>query len=142
MRKYIRHPSDVPIEIELGDVVASRTEYLRDISRGGLCFRSKIPLATDTVIRIRVPLVRPVFEAEGKVIWCKASTDHFDVGVEFLKRSDLFRARMVEQVCYIEHYRNEIRKVEGRELTGEEAALEWIKRYASEFPHLEEGGES
>ena len=41
---------------------------------------------------------------------------------------------MIEQICHIEHYRHEIEQVEGRKLNSEEAAREWIQRYASEFP--------
>ena len=46
----------------------------------------------------------------------------------------MFRARMVEQVCHIEQYRHEILKNEGRKLSSEAAALEWIQKYAPLFP--------
>ncbi len=42
--------------------------------------------------------------------------------------------RMVEQVCHIERYRADVLEREGRALTGEQAAEEWIKRYAEDFP--------
>jgi hypothetical protein len=42
---------------------------------------------------------------------------------------------MVEQICHIERYRNDVAQREGRQLTAEEAALEWISRYASSFPN-------
>jgi hypothetical protein len=41
---------------------------------------------------------------------------------------------MVEQVCAIEQYRGEVLENEGRELTAQEAAAEWIGRYAGRFP--------
>jgi hypothetical protein len=41
---------------------------------------------------------------------------------------------MIEQICHIEHYRKEVKLVEGRELSSEEAADEWITRYAGDFP--------
>jgi hypothetical protein len=41
---------------------------------------------------------------------------------------------MVEQVCHIEQYKADVLKKEGRELTGEEAAKEWILKYAKDFP--------
>jgi hypothetical protein len=41
---------------------------------------------------------------------------------------------MVEQICYIEHYRKEVRATQGRVLTAEEAAREWIERNAGRFP--------
>ncbi len=44
-------------------------------------------------------------------------------------------ARMVEQICHIEQYKNEILKAEGRQLDSKQAALEWIQKFASEFPN-------
>ena len=42
--------------------------------------------------------------------------------------------RMVEQICHIEHYRNELLQTEGREISSEVAAKEWIEKYAHTFP--------
>jgi hypothetical protein len=41
---------------------------------------------------------------------------------------------MVEQVAYIESYKKQVREREGRTITGEQAAFEWIARYADSFP--------
>ena len=41
---------------------------------------------------------------------------------------------MVEQICYIEHYKREVLKNEGRILSGKDAALEWVKKNAADFP--------
>jgi hypothetical protein len=135
-RRYIRHPSDIPILVELESVVASRQEYLHDISAGGLCFASRVPLPVGTRIRIRIPLVRPIFECLGSVVWCEADGDYFDVGVEFLHIREAFRMRLIEQICHIEHYKREIHRKEGRALTGEQAAMEWIAKYAATFPPI------
>lgn len=136
MRNFIRHPSDIPIEIALEEVVANQTEYLRNISRGGLSFRSRVPLRAGDTIKIKIPLVKPLFEALGRVAWClKCKGDeHYEVGVAFLAEEDAFRARMVEQVCHIEHYKNRVLEKEGRVLNSEEAASEWIRHYATGFP--------
>jgi len=48
-----------------------------------------------------------------------------------------FSTRMVEQVQHIEHYRQEVLRVEGRILDDESAALVWITRYAATFPPIE-----
>ena len=58
----------------------------------------------------------------------------YEVGVSFLDPEDVFRARMVAQVCFIEDYRRSIARAEGRELSSEEAAGEWIAKYAHKFP--------
>ena len=43
---------------------------------------------------------------------------------------------MVEQACYIKQYQREILASEGRELSSDEAAMEWIGKYAASFPKL------
>jgi hypothetical protein len=42
---------------------------------------------------------------------------------------------MVEQVCHIEQYKRSAKDNEGRELTSEQAATEWIARHAADFPN-------
>lgn len=134
MRKYIRHPTDIPLEFELVDVVAHKKDYLKDISEGGLSFQSAVYLDPGAKIKIRIPLRDPVFEAEGVVVWCRESGDHYDAGVRFKDISSEFGIRMVEQVCHIEHYKAEVLEKEGRKLSGEDAAVEWISKFAKDFP--------
>jgi hypothetical protein len=139
-RKHVRHEADIPIEVWLGDLVANNKEYLNNISFGGLSFRSHTSVPVKTVIKIRIPLVRPVFEANAEVKWCqpsKTATGIFDVGVEFISAAtdkDKFRIRMLEQICHIETYKHEVETAHGRCLSGEEAALEWINKFADKFP--------
>ena len=45
---------------------------------------------------------------------------------------------MVEQICHIEHYKSEVLAREGRHLDGEQAAREWIQKFAHGFPAFEE----
>jgi len=133
MRKFERRRLEVPVEIALKELVAHQTEYLKDVSIGGLCFIAKAPVKENTVIHIRMPLTRPVFKTSGKVVWCKKVEDHYEVGVAFSEMQDRFKVRMFEQVCHIENYKKEILDHEGRTLTGEQAALEWIAKYAKTF---------
>ncbi|MBA1333327.1 pilus assembly protein PilZ, partial [Candidatus Endoriftia persephone str. Guaymas] len=39
-----------------------------------------------------------------------------------------------EQVCQIEQYKQQILEQDGRKLSGEEAAMEWIENFADRFP--------
>jgi c-di-GMP-binding flagellar brake protein YcgR len=133
MRTFIRHPSDIPIEVSPEDAAANKEELLANVSAGGLCFRSDIPFGEGHTIKLRIAIVKPVFEARAKVVWCKKEDSHYDVGVEFVETKDAFKARMIEQVCHIEHYKKEIREKEGRDLSGKEAAMEWINKYAGTF---------
>lgn len=134
MRNYIRHPSDIPIDFQPEELPEAHSDHLKNVSEGGLAFLSSTPLSPGSIIRVKIPLVTPVFQAVGRVTWCRACGDHFEIGVEFLDQDDVFRARMVEQLCHIEHYRQQVLEEEGRELSGEQAALEWIQRFAPDFP--------
>ena len=60
------------------------------------------------------------------------------MGVAFTEPDDLFRVRMVEQLCHIEHYKAEVLAREGRRLNGEQAAREEVGKFAHQFPALEE----
>lgn len=133
-RETIRHRADLPIRVKLNEVVPDQQEYLNNISMGGLSFKSTVPVPEGTAISISVPLTRPVFQSEAKVVWCRRNGDNFDVGAEFTGAKDPFKLRMVEQICDIEAYKNEIFDTENRVLTGEQAALEWIAKYADKFP--------
>jgi len=135
-RKYIRHPSDIPIEISTLQSPPEGAKVLNNISFGGLCFKSDIPYENGSSVSVRITHVRPIFEARGTVVWFRGGKggEAYEVGVEFSGEVDAFRSRMVEQVCRIEQYKKEILEKEGRDLTGTQAALEWIKKYAEGFP--------
>ncbi|GMQ88839.1 MAG: hypothetical protein BMS9Abin09_0277 [Gammaproteobacteria bacterium] len=143
MRSYIRHPSDIPIEYQTDERnTGASQEHLHDISPAGLSFSSARVLNPGTLITIRISSVQPGFEARAQVVWCRREGDSFVTGVAFVERGDLFRARMVEQICYIEHYKAEVLANEGRQLDGEQAAREWIQKFAVDFPGLEDESES
>jgi len=138
MRAYIRHPADVPIEFSQ---IEAKTKPLiksvaQDVSMGGLSFSSEQKLSVGSVVKVKIPIVEPPFEAEAKVIWCLARPDRFEAGIEFISEQDAYTARMVEQVCHIEHYRLWVKEVEGRSLDGENAAKEWIGKFARDFPDI------
>ncbi len=134
MRQYIRHPSDIPIDYILNQGEIQKKENVNNISQGGLSFRTTVNIDPGAAILIRIPIRKPTFEAKGMVVWCRKANKHYDVGVRFADRNTELGIRMVEQVCYIEQYRREILQREGRKLSGEEAAVEWIKKYAKDFP--------
>jgi hypothetical protein len=135
-RQFVRHPASIPIHVALGDVVQDQEDYLKDISLGGLCFIASQELAPGTRVDISIPLVHPRFQAQAVVAWSRASSNGYEVGVTFLGADLAFRARMVEQVCHVEEYRHDVLVLEGRTLTSEEAALEWIEKYAPDFPAM------
>jgi hypothetical protein len=137
MREFIRHPTDIPIKYRIQDSNKIGINNLSNISVGGLCFRSSVPLVIGVQLILSIPIIKPAFKAKGIVAWCNKIKDGFDVGVNFLDVDTEYRARMVEQICQIEHYRKEVQRREGRTISAEKAAEEWIEKYASEFPRSE-----
>ncbi|MCF6336966.1 MAG: PilZ domain-containing protein [Gammaproteobacteria bacterium] len=133
MRSFTRHPSNVPVDFQLEELVTDGGDYLKNVSQGGLAFHSTVTLKPGTTIRIKIPLVSPVFQAIGKVTWCHPLQNTFEIGIQFLDENDTFRARMVEQICHIEQYKQEVFDKDGRQLSGEQAAVEWIQKYATDF---------
>ena len=140
IRKFIRHPSDVPIQVTL-DWVDDESDETSDqtitnVSLGGLAFVSQKPLEVLERVRVSIPVLNQENNLVGNVVWCEKSDSGYEIGIEFEKSRDVFRLRMIEQICHIEHYRKEISRVEGRELSSGEAAREWISKYAGDFPAL------
>ena len=138
MRQFIRPPANIPIEIHAyGSASAPPTygkRHVVNVSLGGLEFDSDHELGRGILVAVRIALVRPVFEIVARVVWCRAATPGYRMGAEFLNPQDEYRARMVEQICYIETYKRQMFEVEHRDLTTEEAATEWIAKYAAQFP--------
>lgn len=135
MRKFIRHPVDVPIEVYVANDRASDNKILAsDIGVGGLAVRSRMALEPGTLVNIKISYIEPPFETRARVVWCRKRQEWIELGIEFLNFDDAFRARMVEQICYIENYKDLARRNDGRDLTIEEAATEWICKYAKNFP--------
>jgi hypothetical protein len=133
-RTFIRHTAGVPLEVTCVPGSPASTLQSVNVSTGGLSFVSDEHHALGAIIQVRIPTVDPPFEARARVVWIKPEGDGYCVGVEFLDANDAFRSRMVEQVCAIEQYRGEVLENEGRELTQQEAAAEWIGRFAGRFP--------
>lgn len=134
MLRYIRHPVEIPIEVRVHGTPSRRTHRTVNLNKYGMALLSDHHFEAGAIVEIRIPLVYPPFMTRARVAWCKPSNSSYELGVEFLSQDDAFSARMVEQVCHIEDYRNSVRRNEGRLLSSEEAAQEWIIKHAAEFP--------
>jgi len=134
MRKYIRHPATIPIEYEISGKEKDKKDISKNISIGGICFQSKACIDNGVSLSISIPIITPTFNIQGNVVWCLQHEDHADIGVEFIDPDDGVRTRIVEQICYIKQYQKEIYEKEKRTLTDEQAAKEWIEKFAKNFP--------
>lgn len=132
MRNYIRHPTSIPIQVSTNGEIPAEVR-ISNLSAGGLCFFTDIPVKVGAVVDLTIPCVNPDYQGEGVIVWRRNQPPAgFEVGVRFANDDEYFRVRMVEQVCQIEEYRQQLAEV-GRKLTPEEAAQEWITRFAANF---------
>ena len=136
-RRFIRHTVHVPLEVDRVGDAGPLTEEGINVSHGGLAFLSTACPAVGEILRLRIPTVEPVFEANARVAWCRREAGKFLVGVQFLDQTAAFQSRMVQQVCSIENYRKEVEQREKRILSPQDAAAEWIAKYAGRFPASE-----
>ena len=137
MRQYIRHPSEMPIQYRLKNDnghASRQTEKLQNISTGGLSFYTDRKIEPGKTLYIEIEVKPPPFTAEGIVVWCNKEANGYQVGLRFNDANVEFSLRMIEQLCYIEQYKKDILIREGRTLSSEQAAEEWISQFAGEFP--------
>jgi hypothetical protein len=135
MRSYIRHPTSIPIQVNASGDADSRVEA-RNLSTGGLCFITDQPVKLGAVVEFKIPLAKLDYRGHGVIVWRRErGANKYEVGVRFSSDDEYFRTRMVEQVCQIEDYRQRL-ALKGRQLSSEEAAMEWIERYSSSFDNI------
>lgn len=131
-RAYIRHPTDIPLEVS----PASQTVCagaIRNLSRGGLSFSCAVPYSPGQDVDLVIRCCPNPLEVRGQVVWCEPKDGSFEVGIAFYSPGDAYQVRMVEQICQIEQYRRDMLAREERDLSIDQAAREWIERYAHQF---------
>ncbi len=133
-REFIRHPANVPLEVQPQGLRQQLSLQLNNVSEGGLSFESPVEFYQGALVKIKIRAVKPVFRVHAVVQWCRKKLDHFELGVRFLDSDDAFRVRMVEQVCHIEAYRKQVEARQGRRLSKNQASIEWIAKHGPEFP--------
>lgn len=131
-REHTRFPVELPVAVTLGEVVASESAYLSNISAGGVLFKSMVELAPGTPILLNLPPAKPVLRTPGRVVWCTKLGFEYEIGAEFTIDDPRFRDRMLSVVRRIEDYRRQLHS-SGRMVTGQEAMLEWIAKFGPEF---------
>ena len=60
-------------------------------------------------------------------------TEDNSQGADNESSGELFAQRMEDQCLQVERYRRQVEQNEGRQLSQDEAALEWIENYASKY---------
>jgi len=134
IRQAIHHPHEVPIEVQtLG---TQERDCLPASSTGlaELVLELSYRINVGDMVVVNIPSVNGGVRICGRAIWLAKSACGYVIGLSFYSEDEVFRMRMIEQVCHIEAYRSKKLSSEGRRLSSEEAAAEWITRYAASFP--------
>ncbi len=67
------------------------------------------------------------------MLWCRRQDSGYQLALEFRSAEDLYRPRLLEQLCYIKLYQGE-RQQQGEQLSFGRAAEQWVTQYAAHFP--------
>ena len=137
-RRFYRHPIKCPIQVrEAAEHPAERLESV-NISEGGLCFFSEHSLVPKTSVEVDIPIREKSFHIRARVVYSHedAQTSLYKTGVTFEDTDSLFKAKLAEEILAIEKFREALVRLEGREVSEEEAARQWITKYAKKFGDL------
>ena len=127
----IRHPRQIPLEAR---ITRLKSAPVPRPCQAMLAFDCERRIRVGATIAMRIPSLKEGGRVIGRVAWLIRSLQGYVVGVAFYCENEAFRMRMLEQVCHIEAYRREKTAREGRDVTRDEAAAEWIARHAADFP--------
>lgn len=102
-RKFIRHPSDVPLEIRKNAHQPERLTQLQDLGFGGLSFVSSEFYDEGDFVTIRFPLSDGQVEFHGHIVWVEMISDRFPqkmrYGIKFEDAETLDKVRLIESIC-------------------------------------------
>jgi hypothetical protein len=132
---YIRHPDEIPATVNTCRDTLKPCKELQHSEFMGISLACDRFHATGSALDVVIPINGALFETIGFVSWCNPEPNgRFRVGVQFDDPDIAYSVRMIEQLCHIEAYRQRIESKEGRLISQESAAAEWIQIFAHDFP--------
>ena len=131
----------IPIQIKLDYA----SDYLKEtdddtitnVSLGGMSFIADDRFDLNQTIRVRFPILNDKTSLGCKVIWCEKTKRGYEVGLEFDDADEVQRLKMIDQISDIEKFRRRKEAIEGHPVDSEQAAREWIQKYAGDFSALQ-----
>ncbi len=102
-RKFIRHSTDIPLNVKKTGATPGQGHKLVDMSVGGICFESTESYDEGDIIRIAFPLLGEGREIEGEICWVKIVSikfpQRFQYGIQFLHADDYNHVQYMERLC-------------------------------------------
>ena len=136
-RRFYRHPVSVPIQYHESQSRRFEGSSSVDLSEGGICFLAERFLAKGAGVNLKIPVGDTVFEVQGQIAYCSrvATLNMYRTGVQFSDATSAFRAKLAEQMLKIKEYKKHLED-EGKNMSEEEAARQWIAKHAKHFSSL------
>ena len=137
-RRFYRHPMSVPLMLSTAKEKNEGPSRSLDVSLGGLSFLWPRKLPKGSFIDINIAVQNKFFEIKSRVAYTTEDrkTGGFRTGVCFTDYPSAFMAKLAEEMLEILRYRKRLSRELGREIPEEEAASQWIQKYAARFPVL------
>lgn len=130
----IDHPVSQPLDFQIHSRSAAQPLKQNGIY---LRFQTQRPPRRGSQLLLSIEAAGETHSFRSQVVQVDRSTSPSQVVVWIGRKREAFAARMVEQLCHIAHYRLLAATNEGRSLSLERAANEWIARFAAHFPGFE-----
>lgn len=125
---YIQHPSNIPLQLS---ACHCHPHHRTPMPLGLICHSDTYWEGGD-YIELKSPLA-PEVHAQGQILWCRRHHKGYQIAIAFYSSDDLYRIRMLEQLCHINHYHKQ-QKRQGKVIPLDVAANEWIEKFAAHFP--------
>ena len=99
-RKHVRTPAQ--LMIQYSDQRLFFTEFLCDLSLGGICIEASKPLEPGTMLTISIS-TQPAIKAKAVVVWSKKNKFKYIIGIRFVglpqdQKSQL--ADIINSICW------------------------------------------
>ena len=131
--EFVEHLIDLTLDITQIEAQCFPSISVARVGFVGITYVTLLPCDRGRSVRITLEEIDPNFCVSGRIAWCKKHSDGYHIAIEFPTEEECYCVRMIEQLSQIEHYRRQA-KHEGRRLNYNEAAGEWIQKFAASFP--------
>ncbi len=85
---YLRQHERVPVlqQVTYTDGHRIYTEFIKDISLGGIKVESSHPMKVGSVVTVTID-TNPPLKLKGRVMWCRQGEDGYEAGIQFAELS-------------------------------------------------------
>lgn len=133
---FIYHPDHIPLNFRRLWHLPELTKDERRSGKStlGLSFFTHKHLKAGEQVEVTVHVRGENHKFVGEVVLVKESQRGYDVGIWLRSQHDAIRARIIEQVCYIDRYLQDKQKHSSKPINKEQGTQEWIVHNAAHFP--------